>query len=189
MNHCNNLDASPPLTGAASSGSPGDSSTITSEGGLINTSFPMSSSASYLIQTLFDDTDESQVLEPQLPISQPMNLNYGCVMSSSDLISSPCSWVKPSSPNIASHIQPPPAPAPPALQLGQDSGLDGGMNFLVHGGQATVNGQFSTTTALSNIRASLLNSLKSRSRAPTFNNQKLQGCEYPKVIYILATVF
>lgn len=181
MNHYNNLDASPTLTGAASSGSPGDSSTTTSEGGLVNTSFHMSSSASYLIQTLFDDTDESPVLEPQLPISQPMNPNYGCVMSSSDLISSPCSWVKPSSPNITTRFQPPPAPGPPPPQLGQNTELDGGMNSLVHGGQAAMNGQYSTTTALSNIRTSLLNSLKSRSRASSFNNQKSHSYDYPKM--------
>lgn len=141
MNHCNN---SPPM--AAS----GDSSTITSDGGLVtNSSFQMSSSASYLIQTLFDDTDESdQVLEPQLPISQPMNnpnYSHSVMGSSHDQLMS--------SPNIP--------PIQHSLQLGQNNELHGAMN-----------GQYSTATALSKIRASLLNSLKSRSRAPT------QSCAY-----------
>lgn len=161
MNSCNfsTQDASPPLA----SNSSGDSSTITTcDGGGLATSFPMNSSASYLIQSLFDDCDEShQVLQQQeQPINMPHhqfinnssnnnNNNYGCSLDSSNEVISSNSWVKTS-----------------PIPLLQSNKLDGGISALINDHGQVFSGQYSPTT-LNSIRASLLNSLQSRSRAPS----------------------
>ncbi|XP_021726287.1 transcription factor bHLH112-like [Chenopodium quinoa] len=164
-NFCNNTqDASPPFTLTASSNNSGDSSTITCDGSLA-TSFPMNSSASYLIQSLFDDSDEShQVPQPQsMPHHQFINSsnnNYASLDSSNEIMSSN-SWVKTSPNNTTSTL---PSPQIPLLQSNK---IDGGMNASLINDQGQVfSGQYSPTT-LSSIRASLLNSLQSRARGPS----------------------
>lgn len=165
-NYTNNTQvaSSPPMALTASSNSSGDSSSITCEGGLA-TSFPMNSSASYLIQSLFDDSDESQVPQPQsMAHNQFINSsNYGSLDSSSEIISSN-SWVKTSADNTH-----PPLIAS-QLPLLQSNKVDGGMNTMINDHGQVFSGQYSPTT-LNSIRASLLNSLQSRSRGPSFNQK------------------
>ncbi|XP_021719553.1 transcription factor bHLH123-like [Chenopodium quinoa] len=167
----NTQDASPPLALTASSNSSGDSSTITCDGSLA-TSFPMNSSASYFIQSLFDDSDEShhQVPQPQFISHHHHNQfinssnNYGSLDSSNEIMSSN-SWVK-TSPNNTPTL---PSPQIPLLQSNK---IDGGMNASLINDQGQVfSGQYSPTT-LSSIRASLLNSLQSRARGPSSFNHK-----------------
>ncbi|KAH9622415.1 hypothetical protein KSS87_019172 [Heliosperma pusillum] len=128
---------SPPTTTmTTSSNNSGDSSIITTTEAALCTGFPMNSTASYLIQTLFDDFDDQSQLTNT-------NNDYG-----RDLMSPPCSWAK-------SSFNRPPLTPPSPLELVQNEQLfNGGMNMVVNN-----NDQI----ALSNIRASLLNSLQSRS--------------------------
>ncbi|XP_074307610.1 uncharacterized protein LOC141642652 [Silene latifolia] len=134
-------DGSPPTSITTSSNNSGDSSTITTEAGL-NTGIPMSSTTSYLIQTLFEDFDDQSQLT-----GNTINNDYG-----RELMSPPCLWPKSSSPLT------PPSP----LELVQSDQLfNGGMNMAVTNDEIV----------LSNIRASLLNSLQSRSKAPSLNQK------------------
>ncbi|KMS96591.1 hypothetical protein BVRB_8g201610 [Beta vulgaris subsp. vulgaris] len=171
-------DASPPMALTASSNSSGDSSTITSEGGLA-TSFPMSSSASYLIQSLFDDCDEAQVLhEPQSAIPQYQLItnpsNYGSLDTSCEIISSNA-WVETSVGNTHPSL-------PSQQHILQSNKLNnGGMSALIHDHGQVFSGQYSPTT-LNNIRASLLNSLQSRSRGPSFNQKSHSSTSLPNKV-------
>lgn len=169
-NPSNNVDhqqsVSPPMALTASSNSSGDSSSITYEGGGLATSLTTDfSSTSYLIQSLFDDLDECQVvLEPQSTHNNNNNNNQ--YINTSNNFNNPTI-------NQSSII-------PSQLQLVQDSNKihDGMMNALINGGddgQVLNSGQYSQTT-LNNIRASLLNSLQSRSRGVTSLNQKSHSC-------------
>ncbi|KAL2932134.1 hypothetical protein RDABS01_037544 [Bienertia sinuspersici] len=170
-NNTNNTQdyTSPPMALTASSNSSGDSSTITCEGGLA-TSFPMNSSASYLIQSLFDDSDDNhnQFLNNTTTTTNPSS--YDC--SSSEIMSSTNSWVKTSNNNVD---------LLPQLQLLQSNNkVDyDGMNAMINNnshGQQILSGQYSPST-LNSIKASLMNSLQSRSRGPnTSFNQKSQSC-------------
>ncbi|KAL9236698.1 hypothetical protein vseg_011334 [Gypsophila vaccaria] len=139
---------SPPTTmTTTSSNTSQDSSTITSDQVGLSTSF----SNSYLIQTLFDDNDvnndQSQLIDTS---------DYG-----SELMANSCSWSQSSMYNKTASIRPPFNP-PVSLELPQIKQFDGGMNALVDNNNAG---------ALSNVRASLLNSLQSRSRATKLKNE------------------
>ncbi|CAO2842785.1 unnamed protein product [Amaranthus hypochondriacus] len=142
---------------ASSNSSSGDSSTITCEGVLPNTFQMINSSASYLIQSLFDDSDDqSQSIshhdhQPQfINNPNPITSNFGSLDSCNEIISSTNSWVN----SLPDHHQ-----YPNIQSLQNDKVIDEGFNSLING-----HGQYSPTT-LDNIRGSLLNSLQSRSRA------------------------
>lgn len=170
MNNNNHEDGSPSMAMTSSSNSSGDSSTINYEG-TITTSFPINSSASYLIQSLFDDfDDQSQVLQSQsIPHHDHQQFINPSNFSSLD---STNSWVKT---NLDHHHQNP-TQSPDISQL-QNNEIDEKINSLMNNCHEQILGGHFSPTTLDNIRASLMNSLQSRSRGPTSSNQKSkQSC-------------
>ncbi|XP_057537793.1 transcription factor bHLH112-like isoform X2 [Amaranthus tricolor] len=166
VTNCTNQDASPSMGMTASSNSSsGDSSTITCEGVLPNT-FQINSSASYLIQSLFDDSDDqSQSIshhDHQQQFINPITSNFGSLDSCNEIISSTNSWVNSLPDHHDNHHQN--SNQYPNIQSIQSNKLDEGFNSLINGHAQVLNGQYSPKT-LDNIRVSLLNSLQSRSRA------------------------
>ncbi|KAK9681732.1 hypothetical protein RND81_10G024000 [Saponaria officinalis] len=139
-NYFPNQDGSSPTTMTTSSNTSGDSSTISNEIGL-STSFPMSSSASYLIQALFDDNVDNDQ-------SQFINTNDYC----NELMANSCSWSKLNMNSNTVIVRPP--FTPPVFDGGQ-----------------LLEEQFNTTDGLSDTRASLLNSLQSRFRATKLKHE------------------
>ncbi|CAO2823743.1 unnamed protein product [Amaranthus hypochondriacus] len=166
MNSNNHEDGSPSIAMTSSSNNSSDSSTITYEG-TITTSFPINSSASYLIQSLFDDFDD----QSQAPQSQSIPHH------DHQQFINPSNFNSLDSTNHDHHHHQNPNQSPDILSQLQNNEIDEKINSLMNNCHEQILGGHFSPTTLDNIRASLMNSLQSRSRGPTSSNQKSkQSC-------------